>query len=79
MLTRSLFEPILESQARHFLEISPIGREKKCIIGHGDAGHLQIHRTDFDVRFAETAEMIYRVGTQRNDVQLGEEIEQIFT
>jgi hypothetical protein len=42
MLTLSLFEPILESQPRHFLEISPIGREKKCIIGHRDAGHLQV-------------------------------------
>ncbi len=51
-----LFEPILESQPRHFLEVSSIRREKKCIIGHRDAGHLQIHRTDFDARFAEAGE-----------------------
>ena len=62
-LTRSLFEPILESQPRHFLEISPIGREKKCVIGHRDAGHLQIHGADFDARLAEAVEQVYRVGT----------------
>ncbi len=64
MLTRSLFEPILESQPRHFLEISPIGREKKYIIGHRDAGHLQILGTDFDARLAEAVEKVYRVGAQ---------------
>jgi hypothetical protein len=48
VLTRPLFEPILESQPRHFLKVSSIRREKKCIIGHRDAGHFQIHRTDFD-------------------------------
>ncbi len=48
-------EPILESQPRHLLEISPIGREKKRIIGRGDAGHLQIHGTDLGARFAEVA------------------------
>ena len=61
---RSLFEPILESQPRHFLEISPIGREKKGIIGHRDAGRLKIHGTDFDARFAEAVEKVHRVGTQ---------------
>ena len=30
IFTRLLVEPILESQRRHFLEISPIGREKEC-------------------------------------------------
>jgi hypothetical protein len=64
MLTRWLFEPILESEPRHFLEISPIGREKKYIIGHRDACHLQIHGTDFDARFAEAVEKVYRLGTQ---------------
>ncbi len=76
-LSQPLFEPVFESQSRHFLEVSPIGREKKCVIGHRDAGHLQIHRTDFDARFAEAVEEIHRVGTQRKDVQLGEEIEEI--
>ena len=64
-LTRSLFEPILESQPRHFLEISPIGREKKGVIGHRDAGHLQIHGADFDARLAEAVEKVYRVGTEK--------------
>jgi hypothetical protein len=40
VLPRSRFEPILESQPRHFPETSPIGREKKSMIGHRDAGYL---------------------------------------
>ena len=43
--------------------------------GCGNTGHLQIHGADFDARFAAAVEQVYRLGTQRNDVQLGEEIE----
>jgi hypothetical protein len=62
IFTRSLVEPILESQPRHFLEIPAIGRKKEGVIGHRDAGHLQIHRTDFDARFAEAVEKVNGVG-----------------
>ena len=40
----SLFEPILESQPRHFLEIAPIGREQQGIIGQRDRRNFQITR-----------------------------------
>lgn len=59
MLTPSLFEPILESQPRHFLEISTIGGEKECLIGDRDAGHLEIHGADFDTRSAEALEKFH--------------------
>jgi hypothetical protein len=40
----SLFEPILESQPRHFLEIAPIGREQKGVAGQRDRRNFQITR-----------------------------------
>ena len=64
MLNRSLFEPILESQPRHFLEIPTIGREQQGITGHRDAGYFQIHGGDFHSRFAEAVEKVNRLGTQ---------------
>ena len=40
----SLFEPILESQPRHFLEIATIGREQKGVAGQRDRRNFQITR-----------------------------------
>ena len=37
-----LFEPILESQSRHFLEILTIGREQQGIVRDDDSGNFQI-------------------------------------
>ena len=49
-------EPVLESQARHLVEIHGIAREERGVVREGDAGNLQIHRADADALPADFGE-----------------------
>ena len=40
------FQPVLELQSRHFLEILDVAGEKDRIVFHDDAGDSQVHRAD---------------------------------
>ena len=67
-------QPILESQAGDLREVARIASQERYIVGQGNAGDFQIHRTDADAFASKAHEQVGGSSVPREHGPRGEKI-----